>query len=118
MRGRGTEGCLLGTCTVTVNVNVGRYQESLSSAATTGRGLTVSQAHGQAPSPGPSLSSVCTLVNWIGRSPFGFVSRLFQKEGLYSSDTSIGLSWVVVNLRQSTGSFVVFLPSTYMLNNR
>lgn len=43
MWGCGTEGRSLGTFAVTVNVNVGRHQESLSSAAATSRGLTTSQ---------------------------------------------------------------------------
>lgn len=116
--GCGTEGCSLSTFAPTVNMNVGQYRESECCShhrpPATGQGLTL-RARCQAPSPGPSLSLVCTLVNWVGRSPFGFFPRLFQKEGLFSSDAPMGLD-LVINLPQNTGSFIVFLPGIYVLN--
>lgn len=81
-------------------------------------GRVLARAQRPAPSPGPSLPLVCTLVNWVGRPLFwDFSPRLFQKEGLFSSDTSVGLN-LVINLQQNTGSLVVFLPGIYVLTNR
>lgn len=118
-----TEGCPPGTfaLTVNVNVNVGRSRESpgrCSRLRPPPEGRILARARRPAPSPGPSLPLVCTLVNWVGRSLFlDFFPRLFQKEGLFSSDTSVGLN-LVINLQQNTGSLVIFLPGIYVLTNR